>query len=105
MIARRRTDLVLSGEARRDIEKMNTEARAYALDALEDLQAQPKKGEPKNGRLVGAWSWDFYATPTENRPQGRIVYTVKHQEIHVFAVSDGHDEAYSRARSRAARYL
>jgi len=105
MIARRRTTLEIATEAQGDLLELGQIARDAVFDTLEDIQSHPRHGEPKGGRLEGAFSWAFFASADETRPQGRIVYVIKRQEIRVFALSDVHDTAYKLARDRAARYL
>lgn len=102
MIARKRMAVEVPTEARKDLEELDPAARDAAVDALSDLAAHPRAGEPKTGRLKGARSWDFEG-PAGSK--GRIVYRIKGSTVIAFAIHDDHDEAYRRARERVPRFL
>ena len=88
-----------------EIRKTHEAAGEGITRALQEIQAHPRSGELKTGRLEGARIWDFYVSVEAEQPEGRIVYVIQQHEIKIFAIHPDHDEAYKRARSRAARYL
>ena len=108
MIARRRLELKPTREAITDLAEIRRthEAAGEGITrALQEIQAHPRSGELKTGRLEGARSWEFFQTMQDDEPAGRIVYVIQQHEIKIFAIHPDHDEAYKRARKRAAKYL
>ncbi len=103
MIARKRLQLHLEGQAMRDLDDMQErapEAIGFALMAIRAAMARPQTLTKKSGHLVGHWSVAFPAGAQDGNNQGRLVVKLEDQVLVVVAVDEDHDRAYAKARAR-----
>lgn len=105
MVARRRVKLFVKEEVKDDFQSMDDYAIRSALKAIKEMIKHPMAGDIKDGRLSGARSWDFEAFEGDTDLEGRIIYVIKEANVIVFTIHSDHDDAYRRARKRAAKFL
>lgn len=104
--ARKRYALIFVKELRKeDVPEIIGPCLPHFQRALREIEARTDDKDRKDGRLSGSLSASFFCDDKEEEPSGRIVYTVEGTEIRVIAAHPDHDEAYKRARKRAAKYL
>lgn len=103
MIARKRIAIESSRLAENDmdeLEQRNTFAWAVALSMMKIAASGHKPKDVKWGKLEGLESISFAAHPKDENDSARLIFRRTKEALEVIAVSDDHDEAYRRARSR-----
>lgn len=74
-------------------------------ETLELIQARRDEAAKKKGRLEGAYSASFRASPDDDRETGRVIYSIAAPVVTIWAAYHEHDEAYRRAKARYRKVI